>query len=157
MNSECQDHACALFVEFLIIPPDNVLYFSQPHIIYIFLITVFHLITAHTPKSAVKQFPSLQNTASVLLCLFLYKGICCGYTFELHRLVDAIQMSTHNICFYNKNHTKKQQQKTQKSKSTITCPSFINLFLSVVPLVYVDTYFTTSFPSNIEKPKCRVR
>ena len=29
---------------------------------------------------------------------FLYKGICCGYSFELHQLVDAIQMSTHNIC-----------------------------------------------------------
>ena len=26
--------------------------------------------------------------------------ICCGYSFELHRLVDAIQMSTHNICIY---------------------------------------------------------
>ena len=31
---------------------------------------------------------------------FLYKGICCGYPFELHRQVDAIQMSTHNICLY---------------------------------------------------------
>ena len=31
---------------------------------------------------------------------FLYKGICCGYSFELHRQVDAIQMSTHNICLY---------------------------------------------------------
>ena len=31
---------------------------------------------------------------------FLYKGICCGYAFELHRQVDAIQMSTNNICFY---------------------------------------------------------
>ena len=31
---------------------------------------------------------------------FIYKGICCGYSFELHRQVDAIQMSTHNICFY---------------------------------------------------------
>ena len=31
---------------------------------------------------------------------FLYKGICCGCSFELHRLVDAIQMSTHNICLY---------------------------------------------------------
>ena len=30
---------------------------------------------------------------------FLYKGICCGHSFELHRQVDAIQMSTHNICF----------------------------------------------------------
>ena len=24
----------------------------------------------------------------------------CGYPFELHQLVDAIQMGTHNICFY---------------------------------------------------------
>ena len=31
---------------------------------------------------------------------FLYKGICCGYSFELHRQVDAIQMSTLNICLY---------------------------------------------------------
>ena len=31
---------------------------------------------------------------------FIYKGICCGYSFELHRQVDAIQMSTHNICLY---------------------------------------------------------
>ena len=31
---------------------------------------------------------------------FLYKGICCVYSFKLHRQVDAIQMSTHNICFY---------------------------------------------------------
>ena len=31
---------------------------------------------------------------------FLYNGICCGYSFELHRQVDAIQMSIHNICLY---------------------------------------------------------
>ena len=31
---------------------------------------------------------------------FLYKGICCEYSFELHRQVDAIQMSTHNICLF---------------------------------------------------------
>ena len=31
---------------------------------------------------------------------FLYTGICCGYSFELHRQVDAIQMCTHSICFY---------------------------------------------------------
>ena len=33
---------------------------------------------------------------------FLYKGICCGYSFELHRQVDAIQIRTHNICLYKK-------------------------------------------------------
>ena len=27
------------------------------------------------------------------------KGICCGHSFEVHGQVDAIQMSTHNICF----------------------------------------------------------
>ena len=31
---------------------------------------------------------------------FLNKSICCGYSFELHRQVDAIQMGPHNICFY---------------------------------------------------------
>ena len=25
---------------------------------------------------------------------------CCGHSFELPRLVEAIQMSSHNICFY---------------------------------------------------------
>ena len=35
----------------------------------------------------------------VIVSDFLYKGICCGHSFELHRQVDAIQTSTHNICF----------------------------------------------------------
>ena len=33
---------------------------------------------------------------------FLYKGICCGYSFELHRQVNAIQIRTHSICLYKK-------------------------------------------------------
>ena len=37
---------------------------------------------------------------------FIYKGICCGYSFELHQQVDAIQMSTHNICLYKEVKTK---------------------------------------------------
>ena len=39
---------------------------------------------------------------------FLYKSICCGHSFELHRQVDAIQMVNHNICLYkevDKKHT----------------------------------------------------
>ena len=39
---------------------------------------------------------------------FCYKSICCRYSFELHRQVDAIQMGTHNICLYtevDKNYT----------------------------------------------------
>ena len=31
---------------------------------------------------------------------FLYKSICCWYSFELPQLAEAIQMSTNNICFY---------------------------------------------------------
>ena len=38
---------------------------------------------------------------------FLFKSICCGYSFELHRQVDAIQMSTHNICLYKEVKKKK--------------------------------------------------
>ena len=32
--------------------------------------------------------------------IFFIKRVCCGYSFELHRQVDAIQMGTHNICLY---------------------------------------------------------
>ena len=31
---------------------------------------------------------------------FLHEGICCGYSFDMHWQIDAIQMSTHNICLY---------------------------------------------------------
>ena len=37
---------------------------------------------------------------ATLLSDFLYKNICCRYSFELPRLVKAIQMSSHKICFY---------------------------------------------------------
>ena len=39
---------------------------------------------------------------------FRYKSICCRYSFELHRQVDAIQIGTHNICLHkevDKNYT----------------------------------------------------
>ena len=32
-----------------------------------------------------------------LICII---KACYGYSFELHRQVDAIQMGTHNVCFY---------------------------------------------------------
>ena len=31
---------------------------------------------------------------------FLYKSICFGYSIELHRRIDAVQMGTHNIYLY---------------------------------------------------------
>ena len=37
----------------------------------------------------------------VLIFFFFFpKRICCGYLFELHGQVDAIQMGTHNISLY---------------------------------------------------------
>ena len=41
-----------------------------------------------------------------LVLYFLYNGIYCGYSFELHLLVNAIQMNTHNICLYKENQKK---------------------------------------------------
>ena len=61
-----------------------------------------------------------RNEFGILMCREIYdgvgKGICdgapsacssflckstgCGYSFELHQQVDAIQMGTHNICSY---------------------------------------------------------
>ena len=51
----------------------------------------------------VKQFRSLLVTANVFVSTFFYKSICCRYSFELPRQVEAIQMSTHSICFYKDN------------------------------------------------------
>ena len=60
-------------------------------------ITIFDLITAHTPISAQsRSFRSL-HYSQCTFCLLLHKDIRCGYSFELHRLVDAIQMSIHNM------------------------------------------------------------
>ena len=47
--------------------------------------TVFDLITAHTPISA-------QSSNSIVFSqctFFVYKGICYGYSFELHRLTPT--------------------------------------------------------------------
>ena len=44
----------------------------------------------------------LNGAFAILFSDFLYKNICCGYSFELPRLVEAIQMSYHNICFFIK-------------------------------------------------------
>ena len=67
--------------------------------------TVFDLITAHTPISALWSnivVFRLQPVYFVSTYLLLYKNICWGYSFELPRQVEAIQMSTYNICFYKK-------------------------------------------------------
>ena len=61
---------------------------------------MYLLLTMHFKKRSAK---ALFDDVYVIFSDFLYKSICCGYSFELHqqlRQVDAIQMGTHNICLY---------------------------------------------------------
>ena len=55
-----------------------------------------YLLRIHYKKDQKKD---LFDDDYVIVSDFLYKGICCGHSFELHRQVDTIQMSTNNICF----------------------------------------------------------
>ena len=50
----------------------------------------------------------------------MYKSICCGYSFELHRQVDAIQMGAHNICL-NKEVDKKYTGCNLKTTELLDC------------------------------------
>ena len=51
-----------------------------------------YLLWIHYKKRSEKD---LFDDDYVMFSDFLYKGICCGYSYELHR-----QVSTHNICLY---------------------------------------------------------
>ena len=69
--------------------------------------TVIHLITAYAPISAQSSYlVGLSSLQPVYFSLLLYKNICCWYSFELPRQVEAIQMSTNNICFYKEKQKK---------------------------------------------------
>ena len=66
--------------------------------------TVLDLITAHAPISTQSSNLVVFRVQPLYFYLLLYeKNIYCGYSFELPRQVEAIQMSTLNICFYKKN------------------------------------------------------
>ena len=55
-----------------------------------------YLLRIHYKKDQKKSY--LMMIIMQFFSDFLYKGICCGYSSELHWQVDAIQKSTHNIC-----------------------------------------------------------
>ena len=71
----------------------NVIFFTKDTLSFI---QRSYLLRIHDKKDQKKD---LFDDDYVIVSDFLYKGICCGHSFELHRQVDAIQMSTHNICF----------------------------------------------------------
>ena len=71
-----------------------------------------------------------------------------GIPFELHRLVDTIQMSTHMLL---------KRKSAKKTHTHTNYPSLIFFFLSV-PLVRVGQYFISFLSMNIfEKPKHTVQ
>ena len=96
---------------------------KREYFLVIFHITVFDLITAHTPISAVNQFLSLQITV-VYFYFLLYKNICCLYSFELPRLVEAIQISNNNICFHKEN--QKQNRTNIIKYALIQFPAYLS-------------------------------
>ena len=63
---------------------------------------------------------------------FLYKSICCGYSFELHGQIYAIQMGTHNICLY------KEEDKKVKNTELLDC-----LLIGVCALIRSNTLRST--------------
>ena len=69
----------------------------------------------------------LMRCFCVFLSDFLHRGICCGYSFELHRQVDASQMGTHNVCLY-KEEDKKYIGCNLKTAELLDC-AFIGVFL----------------------------
>ena len=62
------------------------------------------ILKVHLKKRSAKDLSN--DACAMFLYVFFsdcfYKSICCGYSFELHRQVDAIQMGTHNIYLYKK-------------------------------------------------------
>ena len=74
----------------------------------------------HTPKKDQQRTYLMMLMRCVSVFSSLYKGICCGYPFELHRLVDAIQMGIHNICLY-KETDKKYAGCNLKTTESLAC------------------------------------
>ena len=115
---------------------DDVMSFSIQQRADLFLKRGF--ITMYRIRSNYRTYPiSAQSRNSVFsdysqctFSLLLYKGICCGYSFELHRLVDAIQMSTHNICLYKENQKKRNKTK-KKTHHEHQIHPFLIFFYSV--------------------------
>ena len=62
-------------------------------------LSCIYLIWIHYKKDQKKD---LFDDDYAIFSDFLYKSICCEYSFELYRQVGAIQMSSHNICLYKK-------------------------------------------------------
>ena len=86
---------------------------------------VVRYVSTYTKSTLIKRSAKdLCNDAYAIFCVFSYgflcKSICYGYSSELHRQVDAIQMGTHNICFY-KEEDKKYTGCNPKTTESLDC------------------------------------
>ena len=58
----------------------------------------------YPPTKINRSANDLFNGAYTMFCGFFFfpdfvsQSICCGYSFELHQKVNAVQMGTHSIC-----------------------------------------------------------
>ena len=74
---------------------------------YLYMQTTYHIqpnYRTYSYNRTLKQFRNLQITASVLFVYFFIKAYVVGT--HLNCIIDAIQMSTHNICLYKENQKK---------------------------------------------------
>ena len=83
-----------------------------------------------------KSVKDLLNDVCDFFSDFLYKSICCGYPFKLHRQVDAIQMGTHNICCLYKEVDKKYTDCNLKTKKLLDC-----VLIGVCVVIRVNAVF----------------
>ena len=101
-----------------------------------------YLLRIHNKKDQ-KKYLFDDDYAIFFSSVFLYKGICCGYSFELHRQVDAIQISTHNICLY-KDLDKKYNGCNLKTTELLDCVLIgicaVIRSNTVCQLVFISTY-----------------
>ena len=62
------------------------------------LLVNIHLIRTIKKDKMISLNDYLKTLMRYFLSDFRYKSICCWYSFELPRLVEAIQKSTNNVC-----------------------------------------------------------
>ena len=96
-------------------------------------------------KHTVKQFLKSSDYSQCAFCLLLYKGIFSWYSFELHGLMNAIQMSTHNICLYEEN----QEKLHNHYQISLFLIFFIMYGCTLSRSIHILTQL--SVPSNFEK------
>ena len=75
--------------------------------------------------------------------LFLYENVCCWYSFELHRSVDAIQMGNHNICLY------KEVDKKYTGCNLKTTELFASVLIGVYAVIRLNLVSLAYCPFDI--------